>query len=96
MPGNPLRPVRMTRRLTPEEAARDRAIRREIYAEFPSLRMTRYRDLARELAQARRTSEAHGSAEEDALRQEMDLIWTKLTAEERDVIGQEPPESFSG
>jgi len=35
MVSNPLRRVRRTRRLTPEEVARYQAIRRQIYAEFP-------------------------------------------------------------
>jgi len=37
MATNPLRRVRRTRRLTPEEVARDQAIRRQIRAEFPPL-----------------------------------------------------------
>jgi hypothetical protein len=89
MATNPVRRIRGTGPLTPEEVAREQAVRRQIYAEFPSLRMVRYRDLARKLAQARRINEGHGSGEEDALLEEMDLIWSKLTAEERDVIGQE-------
>jgi len=35
MASNPLRRVRRTRRLTPEEVARDHAIRRQLRAEFP-------------------------------------------------------------
>lgn len=79
----------MTGPLMPEEVARERAVRREIYAEFPSFRMTRYRDLAGKLAQIHGTNQGHDTAEEDVLLEEMDRIWTKLTVEERDVIGQD-------
>jgi hypothetical protein len=93
MDGRPFLRIHRAGPLTPEEVARDRAIRREVYAEFPSLRMTRYRDLAGKLAQMQRANEGHEPAEEDALLEEMDRIWTKLTVEERDVIGHDlaPP-----
>ena len=44
------------------------------------------------------TMRAHGiepgckSAEEDAITEEMDRIWAKLTVEEREVLGGKPPE----
>jgi len=88
---NQLRVIRGKRRLTPEEVARDRAIRREVYAEYPSLRMIKYRELESKLALMRRGKEGEESAEEDAVLDEMDRIWGKLTVEERDVLSQDSP-----
>ena len=90
-----LRIIRRTRRLTPEEVAEDQAIRREVYAEFPSLRMVRYRELESKLALMRRRKQGHGAAEEDAVLDEMDRIWGKLTIEERDVLSQESPKPLA-
>ena len=90
-----LRVIRRTRRLTPEEVARDRAIRREVYAEYPSLRMVRYRELESQLALMRRGNEAEESAEADAVVEEMERIWSKLTIEERDVLSQDSPKPLA-
>lgn len=86
-----LRVIRRTRRLTPEEVARDRAIRREVYAEYPSLRMIRYRELESKLALMRRGQEGDARAEADAVAAELERIWSKLTVEERDVLSQDSP-----
>jgi hypothetical protein len=91
MATNPVRRIRGTGPLTPEEVARERAIRREVYAEFPSLRMTRYRDLASKLALMRRGKEGYASSEQDAVLEEMERVWNKLTVEERDVLNQDSP-----
>ena len=91
MAKNLLRRVRGTGPLTAEEVARERAVRREVYAEFPSLRMTRYRELARKLVDLRRGNEGYESSEESAVLEEMERIWGKLTVEERDVLNHESP-----
>lgn len=91
MATNTLRRIRRPGPLTPAEVASERAARREIYAEFPSSRMVRYRDLSRKLVRMRRRKEGYESAEEDAVLHEMERIWSKLTIEERDVLSQDSP-----
>lgn len=91
MATNTLRRIRRPGPLTPAEVASERAARREIYAEFPSLRMTKYRDLGRKLARMRRGKGGCESAEEDAVLDEMDRVWSKLTVEEREVLSQDSP-----
>ncbi len=95
MATNALRRIRRLGPLTPAEVASERAARREIYAEFPSSRMVRYRDLSRKLVRLRRRKEGYESAEEDAVLAEMDRIWGKLTIEERDVLSQDSPKPLA-
>jgi len=86
-----LRRIRRPGPLTPEEIAGEQAARREVYAEIPSLGMVRYRDLSRKLVRMRRRKEGYESAEEDALLEEMERLWSKLTVEERDVLSHDTP-----
>lgn len=90
-----LREIRRTRRLTPEEAAKYRTIRRQVYSEYPSLRMVRYRGLESKLALMRRRKEGYEAAGDDAIVDELGRIWGKLTVEERDVLSQDSPKPLA-
>jgi len=96
MATNPVRRMRGPGPLTPEEVAREQAVRRQIYAEFPSLRMTRYRDIGKELVHKRWINLGCPFSEEAALLEQMHRLWSQLTQEERDVIDAKPPESLIG